>query len=161
MSGLELMAIGPALGLAMKLLSKLAVVSLGLKTQALAMDMVAGDLRGDMAVAYACYDRLMAYANEELQLKEQALASIRRAESALREFERHLRAHANCHTLSFLLGDRVRVENFLEPLRGAQAQLARRIDWMRAALLVLDENFDPEEEEGELASSVPPSEREN
>ncbi|KAJ4156691.1 hypothetical protein NW754_008334 [Fusarium falciforme] len=159
MSGVEFIAVGPLIGLAMKLLVKFGLNSISFQIEAHGMDMLAGNVKDGIEDARMFYDKLTKHVNEELELKSRVLDSINRTEHALKIFQAYLNEHNDRQALSMLLGDHARVKQLLAPLQSSQSQLARRIDWMRAALSDLDKGFDLSKEKRGLAWSVPPNER--
>lgn len=159
MSGVEFVAIGPAIAITMKLVHKAGLEFAGYHVQAHAMDMIASGVADDIHDAKLFLAKLTEHPNYDLQLRNRVNHSIWMAQYAVDKFTEHLADYKDHQTLSLLLGDHAKVRRFMAPLQASQAQLARRIDWVRAALSELDKNVNPEDDKPQLASSVPPSER--
>ncbi|RSL75047.1 hypothetical protein CEP51_011225 [Fusarium floridanum] len=156
----ELLVIGPILSVSLRLIAELGISMVGIDAEVHALDMIAKNVEDDIEDALMFYDKFAKYGiSQERKLRDRAYVSIEKTQHALEMFRQRLEAHGNNQTLSVLLGDRIRVRKLVEPLQATQAQLARRVDWMRAALSDLEKNFDPSKEKEGLASSVPPNER--
>ncbi|RMJ18148.1 hypothetical protein BHE90_007221 [Fusarium euwallaceae] len=156
----EFIVIGPILSVSLRLIAELGISMVGIDAEVRGLDLIAKNVEDDIEDAVMFYDKFAKYGiSQELKLRQRALQSINKTKEALKMFRQQLRAHGNNQTLSVLLGDRIRVRKLVEPLQATQAQLARRVDWMRATLSDLEKNFDPSKEKEGLASSVPPNER--
>lgn len=155
----ELIAIGPVISVSLRLLAELGISLIGTDAEVHGLDMIAKNVEDDIEDAMMFYDKFAKYGSQEHKLRQRALDSITKTKYALDMFQRQLRANGNNQTMSVLLGDRIRVRKLVEPLQATQAQLARRVDWMRAALSDLEKNFDPSKRKEGLSSSVPPNER--
>lgn len=157
MSGAE--ALGPLIGLAMKLLLEFGLNSVSFKIEAHGMDMIARNVKDDIEDARIFYDELTKHSNQELKLKRRVLICINNTEYALKMFEEYLEEHNSRQAISTLLGDRAKVKKLLAPLQACQSQLARRIDWMRSALSDLQKSPNASKEKRVVDWSVPPNER--
>ncbi|KAI8655082.1 hypothetical protein NCS57_01255900 [Fusarium keratoplasticum] len=144
-------AVGPAPGLVMKLLVKYGLEPVSFKIEAYGLDMLVSNVEDDIEDARIFYEKFATHVNEERRLRSRVRHCIHKTERALETFKEFLNKHNDKQALSILLEDGAKIKKLVVPLQASQSQLARRIDWMRAALADLEKGFDPSKEKGGLA----------
>ncbi|KAJ4310311.1 hypothetical protein N0V84_011028 [Fusarium piperis] len=139
-----------------KLFVDFGISLLGSDTDAQAFLMIAGNVEDDIDDAYMFHNKLMRFVGKEKRLKERALVAIRKTEDALKIFRDRLKLEGDRGRLKFALSNRRAARSLLDPLRSAQSNLSKRIEWMQSALDKLADSADSADSDGELASSMAP-----
>lgn len=149
----EVAIVVPIVLVCARLFAQYGISFIGTDNDAEAFAMLESNVADDIQDAYLFHAKLMRYPGREEQLKERAMAAIRKAEAAMHKFHLRLRRAGFRKQLKFAVSDRRAARSLLRPLQSAQSNLARRVDWMRSALKGLANS---PEEEGELPSSMAP-----